>query len=203
MSIEFQPWPKTSRLFREVVVTEKIDGTNACVVFEKRAIGDPIGPEADLDYIFAAQSRNRIITPDADNAGFATWVHKNHEDLFSILGYGRHYGEWWGQGIQRRYNMPHKVFSVFNVDKWDDLVSEYAIGDAYMTSVPVLGRFDFDTQSIINCATNLIRSGSTASRQFGEKFDNPEGICVFHSQSRIVQKFTFDNNDRGKWEGLK
>lgn len=36
----FQPWPKTPRLFREIVVTEKIDGTNAQVfIFPAKEIG--------------------------------------------------------------------------------------------------------------------------------------------------------------------
>ena len=29
MSIDFEPWPKTPRLRRDCVITEKIDGTNA------------------------------------------------------------------------------------------------------------------------------------------------------------------------------
>ena len=29
---------------------------------------------------------------------------------------------------------------------------------------------------------------------------SPEGICVYHSQTRSVFKVTLDNNDKGKWE---
>jgi hypothetical protein len=58
--VNFQPWPKIPRLHRSIVITEKIDGTNACVVIS------PDGTE------IAAQSRTRVITPEQDNAGFAT-----------------------------------------------------------------------------------------------------------------------------------
>lgn len=29
--IEFKAWPKIPRLFRDVIITEKIDGTNAAI----------------------------------------------------------------------------------------------------------------------------------------------------------------------------
>jgi len=54
----FQPWPKTPRLNRDCIVTEKIDGTNSAIVIDE--VGDVY-----------AQSRNRLITPGDDNYGFA------------------------------------------------------------------------------------------------------------------------------------
>lgn len=33
--MDFVPWAKTPRLFRDMTVTEKIDGTNAAVIVEK------------------------------------------------------------------------------------------------------------------------------------------------------------------------
>ena len=33
--LEFRPYPKTPRLNREIVVTEKIDGTNGAIVIEE------------------------------------------------------------------------------------------------------------------------------------------------------------------------
>ncbi len=102
--MEFREFDKIPRLKRNVVITEKIDGTNACVV---------ISPEG----IISAQSRSQIITPDNDNYGFARWVEDNSEEL-AKLGGGYHFGEWWGSGIQRRYGMDRKVFSLFNVGRW-------------------------------------------------------------------------------------
>jgi hypothetical protein len=63
---EFKPWPKIARLNRDITITEKIDGTNAAVI---------VTEEGEV----AAQSRTRIITPDADNFGFARWVAEHAE----------------------------------------------------------------------------------------------------------------------------
>lgn len=65
---EFVPFPKIKRLTLGVTVTEKIDGTNAAV-------------HVNDDGTFHAQSRNRIITPDDDNFGFATWVHAHADEI--------------------------------------------------------------------------------------------------------------------------
>ena len=35
---EFKPWPKTPRWNRQVVITEKIDGTNAAVGFTPEGV---------------------------------------------------------------------------------------------------------------------------------------------------------------------
>src|SRR3990167_9351566 len=104
--IEFRPFSKIARLSREIVITEKIDGTNGVI-----AIGD--------DGEFAVGSRSRWITPDADNFGFAKWAY-THEAELRELGAGFHYGEWWGQGIQRGYGLKEKRFSLFNVKRWKD-----------------------------------------------------------------------------------
>src|SRR5687768_207065 len=85
----FQPFPKIARFSREIVITEKIDGTNAQVFIDES--GNVI-----------AGSRSRWITPQDDNFGFAKWVAENRIDLLG-LGPGRHYGEWWGLGVQRGY----------------------------------------------------------------------------------------------------
>ena len=105
--MEFKPWPKIMRIEhrrQRRVFTEKIDGTNACVV-----IGE--------DGAFACQSRTRFITPEDDNFGFARWAYSNMEEL-KKLGPGYHYGEWWGIGIQRGYDLKEKRFSLFNTRRW-------------------------------------------------------------------------------------
>lgn len=208
MTIEFKAWGKTPRLFRDIVITEKIDGTNSAVIIQE------IDPEYDYEYeeqgltlamiehegstyAVAAQSRNRIITPGktTDNYGFAAWVQGNAERLVSILGPGRHFGEWWGQGVARKYDMPHKVFSLFNTSKG---VMEEDLGGAVIGTVPVLYEGAFDEDEIDVALMRLRRNGSVAS----PGFMNPEGICVYHTQSKQVYKVTLDNNDKGKWETL-
>ena len=56
--IEFTPFTKIFRTEQLVRITEKIDGTNACVI---------IG--ADGEFLTAA--RNGLITPQNDNHGFS------------------------------------------------------------------------------------------------------------------------------------
>ena len=85
--MEFKKFDSIPRLSKDMVITEKVDGTNACVVVME-------------DGTIFAQSRNKIITPTDDNHGFAKWVESNKEELLK-LGVGYHFGEWYGCGIQR------------------------------------------------------------------------------------------------------
>lgn len=196
-SVEFTEWPKTTRLFRDMVVTEKIDGSNAAIRIENlstidTSVNPPIA-EAD-GYGIWAQSRKRLIEPGSDNFGFARWVHDNAAELMPLLGEGIHFGEWWGNGIQRGYGLPkgEKRFSLFNTERHKDIEGFTDL----VHRVPVLYEGIFDQQAIENALFDLRENGSLAS----PGFMNPEGICIFHSQSRIVQKVTLDHNDAGKWE---
>jgi hypothetical protein len=115
--MEFVEFPKMARLTRDCIITEKIDGTNAqvyiCRMDDYLKATQAIASNGDL-FMFAG-SRTRWITPDADNFGFAAWV-KDHSDELWTLGEGRHYGEWWGRGIQRGYGLTEKaVFTVQHV----------------------------------------------------------------------------------------
>lgn len=195
MGFEFTAWPKVSRLFRDIVVTEKIDGTNAAV-----HIGE--------DGTVAAQSRTRIITPLDDNFGFAGWVHTNADSLIQVLGPGLHFGEWWGGKIQRGYGVTHRTFSLFNVRKHGDIhemrqggdgeyrVPYVEIGGVRVNTVPKLYEGPYSEQAVRDCLNALARYGSVAAPGFMQ----PEGVCVFHTASGIVQKVTLDKEDRGKWE---
>lgn len=189
--MEFAPFPKLSRLFRDMVVTEKIDGTNACVVVvdgtsDRDAPGrTPIAKVGDL-WLYA-QSRKRFITPEQDNFGFAKWVADNAIEL-AELGQGRHYGEWWGQGIQRGYGLDEKRFSLFNVGKWGEERPECC------HVVPVLRRWTFD-HSVVNSALDDLReNGSVAAPGFA----NPEGVIVYHTAANIMFKATLEKDELPK-----
>lgn len=202
MTIEFQKYGKTPRLFRDIVITEKLDGTNSAVIIQETEPGadDSNGLEyIERDgkvYVVAAQSRNRLIFPGktTDNYGFAGWVQQNAEQLFDILGPGRHYGEWWGQGIARKYDINEKRFSLFNTERYSEVNAR--VGTAIIETVPVLYEGEFDQTEILQALIDLRYDGSVAS----PGFMNPEGICVYHTQSSQVYKVTLDNQDRGKWE---
>lgn len=172
---EFVEFPKMARLSREVVVTEKIDGTNAQVF---------ITEDGDL----FTGSRSRWITPEADNFGFASWAQGNKTDLLT-LGPGSHFGEWWGAGIQRRYGLTEKRFSLFNTARWSDSRPECC------HVVPVLYAGMFDTAAI-DAALELLRAtGSIAAHGFMK----PEGIVVFHTAARVGFKKTLDKDDASKF----
>src|SRR5687767_3287692 len=104
INLEFLEFPKMARLSREVIISEKIDGTNAQILITE-------------DGGFYTGSRNRWVTPEQDNFGFSKWAHENKE-LLMKLGVGRHFGEWWGAGIQRTYGLKEKRFSLFNSSRW-------------------------------------------------------------------------------------
>jgi len=190
---EFRKWPSIPRLFRGMTITEKIDGTNA---------GIHVSPDGQV----VAQSRNRLISPESDNQGFARWVADNAEEIAHILGPGLHYGEWWGKGIQRSYGLDHRVFSLFNTDRFykagpdgtDSISTRAGLSSiaGQIQAVPVLFEGPFHEGGITNALISLREGGSAAA----EGFMKPEGIVVYHSASKTLFKVTLDNQDRGKWE---
>lgn len=201
---EFVAWAKTPRYFRDIVITEKIDGTNAAVIIDQVAVGDLaeipfpddvfIDPATAFAYQVAAQSRNRLITPESDNAGFAKWVRSNAVSLIADLGPGRHFGEWWGQGIQRKYSMDHKVFSLFNTFKWEDA----AFATPNLSVVPVLYHGPHSAAAIEDAVGYLWNNGSRAAKSEGVEFPRAEGICIFHTASRQVFKVTLEDDESPK-----
>lgn len=169
MTLEFKAFPKIPRLRRELIITEKIDGTNACVV---------VGEDGQV----AAQSRTRFITPDADNFGFAKWV-EDHSKELRELGPGYHYGEWWGRGIQRGYGLEDRRFSLFHT---------YSINHKpdCVEVVPTI-REGATFEELDKILEQLRDNGSYASPGFME----PEGIIVFHTASRHVYKVLLDKDE--------
>jgi hypothetical protein len=171
---DFVPFPKIARLSREIIVTEKIDGTNSQIF-----IGE--------DGTMLAGSRNRWLTPDDDNFGFARWV-VEHEEELRKLGPGRHFGEWWGSGIQRRYGLSEKRFSLFNVHRWG------VERPACCHVVPLLYQGEFGEPEIMICLDLLRVEGSQAAPGFMK----PEGIIVFHVAAQIGFKKTLEKDSEPK-----
>jgi hypothetical protein len=177
--IKFEAWPSTPRLYRGMVITEKIDGTNAAVVITE-------------DGDFACQSRKRLITPGDDNQGFAAWAYSKREELTAFLGPGRHFGEWWGKGIQRGYGMDRKVFSLFNSHRWGPSRDGWDERPDGLEVVPTLYRGHFDLGTVEAAKKMLKDFGSIAAPGFMD----PEGVIVWHPASGAKFKTTFDKFDR-------
>jgi hypothetical protein len=177
--VEFVEWPKTSRLFRDITITEKIDGTNAAVNIAE-------------DGTCVAQSRTRCLTNEVpDNFGFRAWVLENSVGLFNVLGPGRHFGEWWGRGIQRGYDLDHKRFSLFNTHKWGEADLSAV---PQLSVVPVLAQYTFDTGFVSAMVHLLKKEGSVAA----PGYDKPEGVCVYHHASNNIFKVLIENDEGRK-----
>lgn len=178
---EFRGFSKIPRLrHRPVVVTEKIDGTNGIVHV------------TDDGRIFAG-SRNRWLTLEKDNMGFAQWVNDHADELVAGLGPGTHFGEWWGAGIQRRYGLDHKRFSLFNVGRWN-VENKPACCEVVPTLVTDT-RLEFAVETALD---NLRLMGSSAAPGFMD----PEGIVVFHSASGQLFKVTLQNDEVPKGKAV-
>lgn len=177
MSTEFEEFQKIPRLRRGCVITEKIDGTNAQIHITE-----------DGQILFG--SRSRYIVPGDDNFGFAKWADAHKEELLK-LGPGRHYGEWWGSGIQRGYGLTsgEKRFSLFNVGRWTAEELPACVG-----LVPKLYDGPFSTDMVERLIEELRTDGSKAAPGFMK----PEGIIIYHAAARSLFKVTLDKDEEPK-----
>jgi hypothetical protein len=121
----------------------------------------------------------------SDNFGFARWGTEHAEELIAGLGEGRHYGEWWGPGIQRRYGVKEKTFSLFNTKRWGE------DRPACCSVVPVLYEGLFTEWAVNDVLVKLKDEGSLAS----PGFMRPEGIVIWHTASRTLFKKTIENDE--------
>ena len=210
---DFVAFNKIARLSRPAIITEKLDGTNAQVAIDlasdAQKAGHLEGPYIHTvgDYVIRAGSRNRWITPQDDNYGFARWV-LNHAEELVTLGVGRHFGEWWGQGIQRNYGLSEKRFSLFNVSRWclhgqtpkltatadPRVVKTQEVLPPCVGLVPVLFQGEFNTTVAADVVEILRHNGSIAA----PGFTRPEGIVVFHSANGALFKKTLENDQSPK-----
>lgn len=182
---QFEGFRKIPRLVRPFVVTEKIDGTNGQIYITD-----------DMTQMYVG-SRTRWLTISRDNYGFYRWTADHREELMQ-LGPGRHYGEWWGSGIQRGYGLSkgEKRFSLFNLTRWksvDDPMAEDTaiVPPACCSVVPRLGGgSNFTTTHVDACLEWLHEHGSKAAPGFMQ----PEGVVVYHPASGTCFKQTLEKD---------
>jgi hypothetical protein len=180
----FEKWPKIPRMTKAMpmIITEKLDGTNAQI---------NIYPGEDGELRLQAGSRKRWIYPGNDNFGFAQWCEENKDELIEGLGEGRHFGEWCGPGIQKNiYELDEKQLFLFNTLRWHaDNPNPLPCG---IRVVPVLYSGGFDSITITDVMENLNEEGSHVGG------DKPEGIIIYLPKSRQLFKRTFEYEE-GKW----
>jgi RNA ligase len=170
----FEGFGKIARLNRDCIITEKLDGTNAQVF---------ISEQGEV----RAGSRNRWIFPEDDNYGFARWVESNKDELLK-LGPGRHFGEWWGSGIQCGYGLTEKRFSLFNVNRWGGW------RPSCCHVVPTLYSGPFSMEKVDDALWALRNGGSHAA----PGFMRPEGVIVYHTAARTLFKATLEKDEQPK-----
>lgn len=176
----FEPWPKIKRLNTfQCVIEEKIDGTNAQILIED-------------NQVVMVGSRKRIITPgkSTDNYGFAGWVESHHDSLVHLLGNGRHYGEWYGNGIQHGYSMSEKRFALFNARRYNQ--NPHIVEGDLLDIVPILYEGEYSPDMVESVMSDLYSTGSKLVP--GQK---SEGIIVRVGDQMF--KDTFEHKE-GKWK---
>lgn len=208
VSTDFNGFGKIPRLSRPIVITEKLDGTNGQInifeilpgtnlleylnnvyvfIVDEATYGVPGKTTPGKKYGVMAGSRNRWIAPGDDNYGFAKWVWENARQLVALLGEGRHYGEWWGQGIQRKYGKTEKTFSLFNTKRWNlenlhEPEMDWAPIVPQLSVVPTLYEGEFTTERVEWTLEALRDGGSFAA----PGFMNPEGIIIYHTAGNLL-----------------
>lgn len=175
MSVEFKAWEKITRENPfNVTITEKMDGTNACIIIKD---GEILG----------VQSRKRLITPEDDNYGFAQWVDDNKDDLIN-LGDGYHYGEWAGIGIQKNpHDLSSKKFFLFNAFRWNE---NNPNRPNCCEVVPILFQ-GMLTQETVPELLETLKLNATENQ-------SPEGVIVYYHAFRKYTKHTI-KSPNGKW----
>lgn len=170
--MEFVKMNKTPRLFRDICITEKIDGSNAL-----------IGISEDE---FKVGTRNGWLDGSRDHHNLYQWAMENRDSLIADLGPGLHRGEWCGKKVNRAYGLDHNKFALFNVKKWAD--ADFQTEN--LTVVPTLYTGVFSEHAIQVCIDQLNNFGS----RFAYGFDRPEGIVVYHTQADMYFKVMCEND---------
>lgn len=214
--MEFRAMPKIGRWYRDVVISEKIDGTNASILIEHVPAVDFEAAEPDATVLVAipgsalgdgaiftvmrAGSRTRWLMPDSDNFGFARWVYNNAAGLLG-LGAGHHFGEWWGVGIQRGYDLSERRFSLFNAGRWVPAGSapEFETQDEVpavpgLGVVPVLYRGALKPANGVDPVDEALRRLSYGGSLASPRFMRPEGVMVWHEALRTYGKATLEGD---------
>lgn len=182
--LDFVRWPKIARLHKEWEFTEKVDGTNGVLWWTEFIDGDDYSKvcarvvvDGEPLYLLAG-SRTRWLTPSDDNFGFAAWAVEHAESLVS-LGRGRHFGEWFGKGIQRGYDMDGREFALFD-QRFAKVEAEDGLPEGVCV-VPVIGHCE---GQVLNRAVEIALEALAGDGSvIAPKYPRPEGIVVRHTQN--------------------
>lgn len=173
-NIIFEEFGSIERWSQNIVITEKIHGTNSQILVTEQGV--------------FAGSRTRWVTPEDDNYGFARWVKDNETELANSLGLGQHFGEWYGKGINAGYNLTEKRFALFNSTRWTPVKDTLP---PRVDVVPILYEGPQNSTVVEETFNTLKLSGSILV----PGYPKPEGIVIWFDRSRMHMKRTFESED--------
>ena len=169
---DFKKWPSIQRLSSEICwITEKIDGTNAVIYV------------SDNGDVFTG-SRERWLTLDNANFGFAAWV-QERKDKIVQLGPGYHYGEFHGKGINRGYGLQDRRFASFEYWRNDLAIDGVCVVPVLYTGEPTAGIIDETVEKLRN-------SGSVLHHGFMK----PEGVVITFKEMNTAKFKRMCENDK-------
>jgi hypothetical protein len=175
--MEFKAFPKIERLEKvQMVITQKIHGTNAQITIFEDTQGAPLITTKVL-----AGSRTKWIYPEDDNFGFARYVRENEAEIIEKLGMGTHFGEWAGPGINSSEGLTQKTFVLFDFWKYPP---ERALPKQMMV-VPVLYQGELNLEKLDEVMADLKEKGS----KLVPGFMRPEGVVVTVFGTRFKKVF--------------
>lgn len=203
--LEFAKFGSIGRLYRDVTITEKIDGMNACIVI-KQVLGEeiyrntltvvnnvPYGNFSACRFSIGVQSRKQFLSLDKDIQGLAAWVTEHARELVLALGPGYHYGEYWGKNIQRSYHQKRNWFSLFNTKRWNKENVGHIDG---LLTVPILYSGPYADWVNEMQLHRLETQGSFAAQEVDDReLDfRAEGIVGWHVALDTYYKVTLDGD---------
>ena len=200
-ALQLKKFDSIPRLYRNVTITEKIDGMNCGIHILK---ADKYMSSSESGALFSicidgqwwhvsAQSRRALLYFDSDQHGFAAWVFQHARELIALLGEGSHYGEWWGKGIERSYHQSRNYFSLFNTKFWNRENTKHIDG---LQVVPVLYDGPYDDRVNYYALEQLRINGSIAAQEVdARKLDfRAEGIVGWHQALNQYYKVTLNGD---------
>ena len=200
---EFIGWGKIPRDYKEmVVITEKLHGTNACLLVED---GKLVGVQSRKNFIHPEWDRAKKdaekakgVDPNTfpkDNHGLAYWANERESEIVK-LGDGYHYGEWAGSKINgNKYCLPNKRFFLFNTKRWSDAVGERP---ECLDVVPVLSYGLWTPTCVKEAMDDLLENGSHITGKEDRYTGWTEGVISYYLTTKRYVKSTHEN-ERGKW----
>lgn len=170
----FHGYPKTQRYDKlTYTISEKIDGTNAGIIVNE-------DPAVKL----IATSKNKCITPEDDNLGFAAWVQLHSAELRN-LGPGHHFGEWYGRRINRNYGLTERKLMLFNVSRYRAHVVDSTLPEGVELETVLAGDVP------LMMLPQFIQESRDLLENQGSRhvlgFKSPEGLIIRDSFGRIVK----------------